>query len=123
MRPAFAGALLLFPLLGAACSNKLPAGAECSTDAECKGTGAVCLSNKCFQFVASCDACANGACTDRCLAGVPGPDGMTGPAGATGATGAAGPPGESGPAGPTGSTGPDGAAGPAGPTGMAGPAG
>ncbi len=70
MRSPLAGAPLLFVLLLLPACSKLPAGAECSVDTDCTGTGAVCLSNKCFQFVASCDACSEGACTDRCLAGV-----------------------------------------------------
>jgi hypothetical protein len=111
--------LLLSLLLLGACSSEpaLPAGAECRTDTECKGTGAVCLSNKCFEFVASCDECSEKKCTDRCLAGVPGPKG---PEGATGAAGPTGPEGGTGAVGPQGDLGP---AGPVGPTGVAGPVG
>ena len=47
------GALLFLLTAIPGCSNK-PAGAECTVDTECSGAGAVCLSNKCFQFVASC---------------------------------------------------------------------
>jgi hypothetical protein len=120
--PAFSAPLLLALFLSA-CSSSTPAGAECTTDNECKGEGAVCLSNKCFQFVSSCDACSGKTCTDRCLAGIPGPAGATGKTGPQGAAGPAGPTGAAGPqgsVGPAGATGPQGAAGPVGPTGAAG---
>jgi hypothetical protein len=125
---AFGASLLLVGLLVPACSSEsaLPAGAECRTDTECKGTGAVCLSNKCFQFVASCDDCSGKACTDRCLAGIPGPagdPGATGPAGAPGPTGVAGAVGKQGDVGPAGAAGAQGDPGPAGPTGADGAAG
>jgi hypothetical protein len=125
---AFGASLLLVGLLVPACSSEsaLPAGAECRTDTECKGTGAVCLSNKCFQFVASCDDCSGKACTDRCLAGIPGPagdPGATGPAGAPGPAGVAGAVGKQGDVGPAGAAGAQGDPGPAGPTGADGAAG
>ncbi|AKT38458.1 collagen-like protein [Chondromyces crocatus] len=121
-----AGLLALSASLPACSSDDLPADAECVKDAECSGAGAVCLSNKCFQFVADCAQCAGETCTDRCLAGVPGPPGVAGATGPAGPEGAQGTPGEAGPAGAQGadgSTGPQGEPGPAGPVGPTGQAG
>ena len=116
------------------CSSKSTEAVECTMDSECAGTGAVCLSNKCFEFVSDCSACGGGVCTDRCLAGVPGPQGpigmpgdmgSPGPSGPQGPTGSMGDPGPAGPSGADGSIGPQGPQGPKGDTGagMAGPPG
>src|SRR5262249_23061943 len=103
-------AAVLAVLVLPACTkgSSLPPGSECSTDAECKGAGAVCLSNKCFQFVASCDACSGGTCSERCLAGVPGPQGPPGDAGPPGLRGSEGAPGAQGAKGEVGPAGPEG---------------
>ncbi len=126
-RPSAVAALML--ALVAACGQHAGAAPECTQDSDCTGTGAVCLSNECFQFVSDCPQCPDGVCTDRCLAGIPGPAGATGPEGPEGDPGPAGSQGPEGPVGPagpigaTGAQGQDGAAGSPGPAGPIGPSG